>query len=80
MKTIARQNPECAAARVVPKDWLRAVPLLLKKHRPIHTVRDFIRALVQLGGFLGRKGDGEPGWQTIKMRRKKRDDLFTPVE
>lgn len=65
LKTIARKNPEHLAAGVVPKDWLAAVPLLLKKRRTIHTVRDFIRALAQLGGFLGRKGDGEPGWQTI---------------
>ncbi|WP_315850094.1 IS4 family transposase, partial [Singulisphaera acidiphila] len=25
----------------------------------------FFRELAKLGGFLGRKGDGEPGWQTI---------------
>ena len=25
----------------------------------------FFRELAQLGGFLGRKGDGEPGWITI---------------
>lgn len=65
LKMIARENPEQPAAGVVPKDWLAAVPLLLKKRRTIRTVRDFIRALAQLGGFLGRKGDGEPGWQTI---------------
>jgi hypothetical protein len=27
--------------------------------------RELIRAVAKLGGFLGRKGDGEPGWQTI---------------
>ena len=25
----------------------------------------FFRELAKLGGFLGRKGDGEPGWNTI---------------
>lgn len=65
LKTVARRNPEQPAAGVVPRDWLAGVPLLLKKRRTIRTVRDFIRALAQLGGFLGRKGDGEPGWQTI---------------
>jgi hypothetical protein len=29
------------------------------------TVRDFFRGVAGLGGFLGRKGDGEPGWITI---------------
>lgn len=65
LKMVARRDPEQAAAQVVPRDWLRAVPLLLKKRRPMKTVRDFFRGLAQLGGFLGRKGDGEPGWQTI---------------
>lgn len=65
LKMVARRDPEQPAAQVVPKEWLAAVPLLLKKRRPMKTVRDFFRGLAQLGGFLGRKGDGEPGWQTI---------------
>ena len=65
LKMVARRDPEQPAAQVVPRDWLAAVPLLLKKRKPIKTVRDFFRGLAQLGGFLGRKGDGEPGWQTI---------------
>ena len=26
---------------------------------------EFFRRLAMFGGFLGRKGDGQPGWQTI---------------
>jgi hypothetical protein len=29
------------------------------------SVRRFYRELAGLGGFLGRKGDGEPGWITL---------------
>jgi hypothetical protein len=29
------------------------------------TVRQFMHAVAKLGGFLGRKGDGEPGWRTL---------------
>ena len=29
------------------------------------TAREALRAVAQLGGFLGRKGDGEPGWRTL---------------
>ena len=65
LKVAARRDPKMPAQRVVPKQWLQALPLLLKKHRDIETVRDFFRGLAQLGGFLGRKGDGEPGWQTV---------------
>lgn len=65
LKMVARRDPEQAAAEVVPRTWLAAAFLLLKKRKAMKTVRDFFRGLAQLGGFLGRKGDGEPGWQTI---------------
>ena len=29
------------------------------------TARDWMRALAKLGGFFGRKSDGEPGWRTL---------------
>ena len=46
--------------------WLK----VLKKMRPRLqkvelTVYQFLRELAKMGGFLGRKHDGEPGWQTI---------------
>ena len=39
--------------------------MITRRPRAINTVREFMRALASLGGFLGRKPDGEPGWQTI---------------
>jgi hypothetical protein len=65
LKTAARIDPEQPAEDVVPATWLAALPLVLKSRKPIKTVRDFFRGLASLGGFLGRKGDGEPGWQTV---------------
>jgi hypothetical protein len=65
LKTAACADPEQSAAGVVPATWLRALPLVLKSRRPIRSVRDFFRGLASLGGFLGRQGDGEPGWQTV---------------
>jgi hypothetical protein len=29
------------------------------------TNRELLRCVARLGGFIGRRGDGEPGWQTI---------------
>lgn len=29
------------------------------------TLNDVVRLIAQVGGFLGRKGDGEPGAKTI---------------
>jgi len=65
LKQVAREEPERPAAQVVPKRWIEALTRVLRRPRKIKTVREFIRALASLGGFLGRKCDGEPGWQTI---------------
>jgi hypothetical protein len=65
LKSVARTEPERPVEEVVPRRWTQALSAVRKKGKPIHTVRDFFRALAGLGGFLGRKGDGEPGWLTI---------------
>ena len=65
LKMVARQEPERPAAGVVPTNWLAALPRVLRRPKPVVTVRDFFRGLAGLGGFLGRKSDGEPGWQTV---------------
>jgi hypothetical protein len=65
LKMVARKDPERPAAGVVPKDWLFALPRVMRRPKPVVTVRDFFRGLASLGGFLGRKCDGEPGWQTV---------------
>jgi hypothetical protein len=63
IKTLAKRDPEHPAEHLMPPSWLVALTHLRKK--PIHTIRQFIRELAGLGGFLGRKGDGEPGWITL---------------
>lgn len=65
IKTVARAEPERAAEEVVPRKYVRMLRVALKKKMEIKTVRDFFRGVARLGGFLGRKRDGEPGWQTI---------------
>lgn len=63
------------------KEWLRVAPegpaagagldplelrlLALQAKRPLTTVRDVALALGRLGGHLGRKADGLPGWITL---------------
>jgi len=66
LKSIARATPNRPAREVAPLRWIEL--LQLARHRPRDsemTVREFIRELAKLGGFLGRKSDGEPGWITI---------------
>ena len=40
------------------------------------SVYEFFRELAKLGGFLGRKHDGEPGWQTIWRGYQKLQSLL----
>jgi len=39
------------------------------------SLREAIRRVACLGGFLGRKGDGEPGTQTLWLGLQRLDDI-----
>jgi len=65
LRTMVRTQPETPATKVVSKRWIEILARLRKKTDPLEwTIRNFYREMAGLGGFLGRKGDGEPGWQT----------------
>jgi hypothetical protein len=66
LKSVARVDPDRPAETIVPKPWLRMARCVQRgKHREISTVREFLHAVARLGGWLGRKHDGEPGWITL---------------
>ncbi len=64
LRSQARVEPERPAAEVVPGPWITMLTCLRRK-KALITVGQFYRALAGLGGYLGRKSDGEPGWITI---------------
>lgn len=67
LKSTARTNPVRQARHVVPLRWIQMLLAARKrsKHTEAMTIGEFYRELAKLGGFLGRKSDGEPGWITI---------------
>ena len=66
MKGEARTSPERPAEEVVPSKYVRSLKAVRKIGDQIElTVGRFFRELAKLGGFLGRRSDGEPGWITI---------------
>jgi hypothetical protein len=72
LKTISQKEPEAKAKNRVPSMWLNALKGLKPKITiTTLTVHEFFRELAKLGGFLARKHDGEPGWQTIWRGYKK---------
>ena len=65
-KMLARSRPEsCEAAASFGSEMLNLLANKLGPPKDGWTNRNLIRSLARLGGFIGRKQDGEPGWQTI---------------
>lgn len=67
LKTIARAHPDKPARKMVPSLWLKMLQAASPKLKSIHdiSIGQFYRHVAMLGGFLGRKHDGQPGWITI---------------
>ncbi len=66
LKAHARTEPDRPAAEVVPPRYVSLLKVArgLNRATPL-TVGRFYRELAKLGGYLGRKHDGDPGWITI---------------
>jgi hypothetical protein len=69
-----RLSPETPVEEKVPKPWITLIERHLKVK--LKTVKDFWRSLARMGGFIGRKSDGEPGWQTIWKGYKRLQDML----
>jgi len=70
LRTAARETPDRPAHEVAPREWVKLVQQIRpskKKSRSKNemTIYQFLRAVAGLGGHLGRKCDGEPGWITL---------------
>ena len=65
----ARSNPEDPASNLATEDERETVESWVRMHRfttyDVITASDYIRGIGFIGGFRGRKSDGEPGMQAI---------------
>jgi hypothetical protein len=65
-KLLARARPETfEAASSFGPEMLGLLEKKLGRPKGGWTNRNLMRSVARLGGFIGRKHDGEPGWQTI---------------
>lgn len=64
---LGRICPDLDASLFFDPDEIRGAYLLTKEPRPDRppTLNEMVRLIARVGGFLGRKGDGEPGVKTI---------------
>lgn len=68
LRQAARQRDAdvTAAGMIVPLLWVRVLSVKLHgRPRDDLSVQEFLRGIARLGGHLGRKGDGPPGWLTL---------------
>lgn len=65
---MGRTCPDLDAALFFDPDEIHRTYLLMKKRMPKGKpkLNEVLRLVAQLGGFLARKGDGEPGAKTIR--------------
>jgi Transposase DNA-binding/Transposase Tn5 dimerisation domain len=61
----ARQPVEVPATQVVDPLMVAVLARLQQISATQLTAREFFRRVARLGGFQGRKRDGEPGWRTL---------------
>lgn len=75
----ARETPDVAWSDVVARhEWEALVGTVQDTPVPPTeppTLREAVRMVAQLGGFLARKGDGAPGVKTIWRGRIRLDDI-----
>ncbi len=73
LKSAARTNPACPARNLLPLHCIK-MHLAARKRSKLTaamTIRESCREVAKLGGFLGRRSDGEPAWITIWRGRQK---------
>ncbi|WP_040447534.1 IS4 family transposase [Ktedonobacter racemifer] len=61
----AQQAGNMPATDVVSQKVIQVIVFLDRRHRSITTAQEVWHAIARLGGYLDRKSDGPPGWQTL---------------
>jgi hypothetical protein len=79
---LARTQPDLPAKLLFTDAEWKGAYLLDKKTLPksVPTIREVIRQIAMLGGFLARKGDGEPGVKTLWLGMQRLRDFVAGVE
>ena len=78
---LGRTCPDLPASLMFDPDEIKAAYVLSKKPPPPTppSLNDVVRRVAMLGGFLARKGDGEPGVKTIWIGLQRVTDFAAGV-
>ena len=76
LRTALEAQPEAPAEQVAPREEIEVLCAFHRQDARQLTVRDFVRGVAKLGGFLGRKRDGNPGVLTLWRGYQRLQDLL----
>src|SRR5438045_2052885 len=65
LRAAARQRPEQLARQTLPADVVEVVAAKAGVSAAQLTTQQCWHTIASCGGYLGRKGDGPPGWKTL---------------
>ena len=65
LRAVARQTPERLVREVLPSEVVHVVAHLGQLPAATMTTQQCWHTIARYGGYLGRKGDGPPGWKTL---------------
>jgi len=65
LREVSRSAPELPAIEAVPELMVKLVAGRLEVSEKKMSLGEFWRNVARVGGFIGRKSDGDPGWQTL---------------
>jgi len=72
-------RPDDPAETIASPEELAVLAAMAPEKPPVQTVRMFVDRVAGLGGYLGRKGDGPPGWRKLWQGYQRLADLVLGV-
>jgi Transposase DNA-binding/Transposase Tn5 dimerisation domain len=79
LRCALENQPEAPAEQVATANEVAVVRGFLSHKKKTLTVREFVRAVARLGGFLGRKGDGNPGVRSLWRGYQRLQDMVLGI-
>jgi hypothetical protein len=76
LRTALSSVPDAPAEQVASAAEIQVGRRAIKHGKGWFSARDCVRGVASLGGFLGRKGDGEPGVKTLWRGYQRLQDLL----
>jgi hypothetical protein len=80
LRNALETQPEAPAAQVATPTEIKIIRRTSQHKGRRFTVRNFVHGVAKLGGFVGRKSDGDPGVQTLWRGYQRLQDVIEGYE